>query len=167
MNDESLEVLDKFKYLGATLTKYGKSEIEINISRATATSTLVRLITIWMSRNISLHTKILLYNSLILSILLYSNETWILTERLERRITAFEHNTYKRILGITYRERKTNYYVYQIIFECICQVEHLLSKVKRRKMSYFGHTMHYDSLNKTVIQGCVFSKRRRGRSRKN
>ena len=27
--------------------------------------------------------------------------------------------------------------------------------------------MRYDSLNKTVIQGCVFGKRRRGRPRKN
>ena len=34
-------------------------------------------------------------------------------------------------------------------------------------MSYFGHTMRYDSLNKTVIEGYVFGKRRRGRSRKN
>ena len=34
-------------------------------------------------------------------------------------------------------------------------------------LSYFGHTMRYDSLNKTVIQGCVFGKRRRGLFRKN
>ena len=104
--------------------------------------------------------KILLYNSLILSILLYGCETWILSERLERRITAFEHKAYKRSMEITYREIKTNYYVYQIIVEGIYQVEHLLSKVKIRKISYFGHTMRYASLNKTLIQGCVFGKRR-------
>ena len=68
---------------------------------ATETSALVRLITIWKSRNISLQTKILLYNSLILSIQLYGCETWTLTERLERRITAFEHKAYRKILGIT------------------------------------------------------------------
>ena len=31
MNNEPLEVVDKLKYLGATLTKDGKSETEINI----------------------------------------------------------------------------------------------------------------------------------------
>ena len=31
INDEPLEVVDTFKYLGVTLTKDGKSEIEINI----------------------------------------------------------------------------------------------------------------------------------------
>ena len=29
-----------------------------------------------------------------------------------------------------------------IIIECIGQIEHLLSTVKRRNMSYFGHTHH-------------------------
>ena len=42
MNDTPLEVVDIFKYSGATLTKDGQSEIEINIRIATATSTLVR-----------------------------------------------------------------------------------------------------------------------------
>ena len=64
----------------------------------------------------------LLYNSLILSILLYGCETWTLTERLEIIITTIKHKAYTRILGITYRERKTNYYVYQIIVECICKL---------------------------------------------
>ena len=42
MNDEPLEVVDTFKYLSATLTKDGKSETDINIIMATATSALVR-----------------------------------------------------------------------------------------------------------------------------
>ena len=102
--------------------KDGKSETGINIRMATAASALVRLITIWESRNISLHTQLLLYKSLILSILLYCCETWIITEILERRITAFDHKAYRIILGITYRERKTNNYVYQRSVECIGQV---------------------------------------------
>ena len=65
MNDEHLEVystiVDKFKYLGTTLMKDEQSETEIHIRMVTATTALVRLITIWKSRNISLHTKILLY----------------------------------------------------------------------------------------------------------
>ena len=34
-------------------------------------------------------------------------------------------------------------------------------------MSYFGCTMCHASLNKTVILGCIFAERRRGRIRKN
>ena len=55
--------------------KDGRSETEINIRLATEIYALVHLITIFKSRNISLQTKILLYKSLILSILLYGCET--------------------------------------------------------------------------------------------
>ena len=36
---------------------------------------------------------------------------WTLPEILESRITAFEHKSNRRILGITYRERNTNEYI--------------------------------------------------------
>ena len=40
----------------------------------------------------------LLYNSLILSILLYGCEILTLTERLERRITEFAHKAYRQYI---------------------------------------------------------------------
>ena len=49
-----LETVEKFKYLGVTLSKDGKSESEIKIRIATATSALVRLKTIWKSNKISI-----------------------------------------------------------------------------------------------------------------
>ena len=78
-----LETVDKFKYLGVTLTKDGKSEPDIKIIMATATSALVRLKTILKSNKIIIQTKILLYKSLVLSIMMYGCETWTLTEDLE------------------------------------------------------------------------------------
>ena len=57
---------------------------------ATTTSALVILKTIWRSNKISIQTKILLYKSLVFSIMLYGCETWTLTEDLERRKIAFE-----------------------------------------------------------------------------
>ena len=46
INGEILEEVDKFKYLGETITKYGTSEAEIRIRLATSTSALIRLKTI-------------------------------------------------------------------------------------------------------------------------
>ena len=63
MNGETLETIDKFKYLGSTLTKDGKSEKEVKIRLTTANSALVNLSTIWKSRSIALRTKIHLYKS--------------------------------------------------------------------------------------------------------
>ena len=102
MGGKILETVYKFKYLGVTLTKNGKSESEIKIIMATATSALVRLKTIWKSNKFSIQTKILLYKLLVLSIILYGCETLTLTEDLERIIIAFETKSYRHILGISY-----------------------------------------------------------------
>ena len=119
MGGNILEMVDTFTYLGVTLTKDGKSESEIKIRMATVTSELVRLKTIWKSNEISIRTKILLYKSLVLSIILYGCETLTLTEILERRIITFEIKSYRHIIGILYREHKTNshLFVYNTIEE--------------------------------------------------
>ena len=44
--------------------------------------------------------------------------------------------------------------------------ELLLSTVKRRKLSWFGHICRHDTLLKFMLQGYVDGRRRRGRPRK-
>ena len=58
MNGETLDTVDKCKYLGTILTIDGKSEKEIKIRLATANSALVTLSTIWKSNIILLRDKI-------------------------------------------------------------------------------------------------------------
>ena len=133
-----------------------------------ANSALVNLSTIWKSRSISLRTKIHLYKSLILSILSYGCETWSLNETLEKRICAFESKSYRKILEISYREKKTDDYVIKKIIEAIGYVEAiLLSTIKRSKLAHFDHTIRYESLHKVMMQVFVEGKRRQGRPRTN
>ena len=55
-------------------------------------------------KNTTVHCTV--YNSLILYILLYGCETWTLTERLEKRITAFEHKAIKESWGLPTEKEK-------------------------------------------------------------
>ena len=88
MNEEPLEQVDNFKYLGASLSKDGTctAEVRIRIARATASMTSPRKI--WRS-NISFKTKFKLYYSLVLSNLLYGCETWTLMTDTEKRVQEF------------------------------------------------------------------------------
>ena len=57
---------------------------------------------------------------------------------------------YRRILNVSYRDRKTTDYVQQKIEELGGKRERLLQVVKRRKLQWYGKTRH-DSLAKTIL----------------
>ena len=91
MNGQQLEEVMAFKYLGATLTKDGRSTAEIKIRLAIATASMVKLNKIWSSKDINFATKIKLFKTLVLSTLLYGCESWTLTADSTKRIQAFEN----------------------------------------------------------------------------
>ena len=166
MNGQRLEEVTSFKYLGATLTQDGSSSAEIRIRIATATTALVKLQRMWKS-SMSFQAKHKLYRSLVLSIFLYGCETWTLMADTERRIQAFETKCLRKLLRISYKEHKTNEYVYDTVNGLVGPQEPLLATVKRRKLMWYGHIARHTSLCKTVMQGTVEGGRRRGRQRKN
>ena len=71
MNDQKLEEVTSFKYLGAILCKDGTCSAEVRIKIASAMAAMARLNRIWRSNTISFPTKFKLYKSLVASILLY------------------------------------------------------------------------------------------------
>ena len=166
MNGQQLEEVAAFKYLGATLTKDGRSTTEIKVRLAMATSAMAKLTTIWRSRDISFPTKIQLYRSLVLSILLYGCESWTLTAETMKRLESFETKSFRRLLGISWADRKTNDFVRSRVSTLAGPQEPLLSTVKRRKLSWFGHITRHNTLPKTVLQGTLEGGRRRGRQTK-
>ena len=164
MNGESLQEVTSFKYLGATLSKDGTCTAEIRIRIATATAAMARLSRIWKS-NINFHVKFKLYKALVVSIFLYGCEAWTLQKETERRIQAFETKCLRKLLGISYREHKTNDYVLTTVRNLVGPQQPLLATVKRRKLAWFGHLTRHNSLSKTILQGTVEGGRRRGRQR--
>ena len=83
---------------------------------------------------LSLATKLKVYNSLVLSVLLYGCETWTTLKADERKLEAFHMQCQRRILGIGWFHRVTN-------ADVISQTgqEDLASFISRRRMAVFGH----------------------------
>ena len=80
VNDQKLETVTSFKYLGSVITDEGsKPEIPFRIAQATAA--LTRLKPVWIDKSISVSSKIRLMHSLVTSISLYACESWTLTEK--------------------------------------------------------------------------------------
>ena len=162
VGDTKLEEVTAFKYLGATISEQG-SKPEIVNRIAQSVSALAKLQTIWRDKNINLSSKIRLMRSLVISIFLYACESWTLNKDLEKRISAFEMRCYRRILGISYKDRITNLEVKHTIQQAIGPYEELLTTVRKRILRWFGHVLRAGGFANTFMQGTVPGKRGRGR----
>ena len=154
-----------FKYLGAVFLDEGfKPEVLLRIAQAAAV--LTKLKPIWRDDNISLGSKMKLMRSLVISIFLYACESWTLTAELEKRMHALEMRCYRRLLNISYKDHVTNEEVCRKSLAAIGEYDELLALVKKRKLRWFGHVSRSSDLAKTILQGTVKGKRKRGRQKK-
>ena len=79
-----------------------------------------------------------------------------------RRIDAFELWCWRRLLRVPWTARRSN----QSILEEISPGISLEGMMLKLKLQYFGHLMQrVDSLEKTLMLGGIWDRRRRGRQR--
>ena len=165
VNNQGLETVSKFKYLGSIISDEG-SKPEILSRIAQTMEALSRLKPLWRNNNLSIATKVRLLRALVLSIFTYACETWTLTAELERKIQALEMRCFRLILNIKYTDHITNNTVKKRIFNHIGRYEELLGIIKRRKLQWYGHITRSNGLSKTILQGTVEGSRPRGRPKK-
>lgn len=90
---------------------------------------------LWRHRSISRKTKLRIYNTAILSILLYGAETWPLTKTLAARIDGFDSRSLRAIENIKWYDRISN----EILRERTQQPPASLQAAQRR-LRWYGHT---------------------------
>ena len=161
IDGERIEQVHRFKYLGATITDDGRSEKEINIRTANAKARFSQMYKLFKSRQLSLTLRKKMLECYIFPIFLYGAETWTLTKKDENKINAFEMWCYRRMARISWKAKKTN--------NEVCQILHtrqtLLNNIKRRKMQYYGHVRRHETIMKKVLEGKMCGRRARGRQR--
>ena len=80
IENEQIEQVDHFKYLGSLFTENGDSSKEIEARIAIATAVVNKAKTLWKNSGISTKTKFTLLRTLVLSCFLYGCETWTITK---------------------------------------------------------------------------------------
>ncbi|KAJ4446764.1 hypothetical protein ANN_13461 [Periplaneta americana] len=99
IGDLSFEGVEKFKYLGATVTNINdtREEIKLRINMGNACYYSVEKLS--SSSLLSKNLKVRIYKTVILPVLLYGCETWTLTLREEHRLRVFENKVLRKIFG--------------------------------------------------------------------
>ena len=97
--------------LGAQVKKDGVVTLGIKrtaLAYARPHASFNRLNEIWRAEDISRRTKVLLFKTLVLSVLLYGCETWKLKKSEEKKLHIFQNKCLRRILRIRWQQDVTN-----------------------------------------------------------
>jgi len=93
---------------------------------------------------------------------MYGCESWTVKKAEHRRIDAFELWCWRRLLRVPWTARRSN----QSILKEISPGISLEGMMLKLKLQYFGHLMQrVDSLEKTLMLGGLWGRRRRGQQR--
>ena len=135
VNGNQVEIVDSFTYLGSTVNKLGSSTDEV-LRRIIITKQSLKSLdkNIWRSK-ISLTTKIRLYNTCILPILLYGADTWTLTTQIRDKLNACDMWCLRHIMRIPYTAHITN----NEIRRTTGQASPVSDTIRRRRLQLFGH----------------------------
>jgi len=86
---QTVEAVDQFLYLGSAINFDGRSTHEIHRRIDMASGVMCRLSNMWQQSRLRLATKLRVYNSLVLSVLLYGCKTWTILKSDKRKLEAF------------------------------------------------------------------------------
>jgi hypothetical protein len=93
------ERVEELKYLGTTLTNRNSIYEEIKSRLKSGNACYHSVQNLLSSRLLSKNTKIRVYRTIILPVVLYGCETWSLTLREEQKLRVFENRVLRRIFG--------------------------------------------------------------------
>ena len=97
---------------------------------------------IWRCRYLCRRTKIRIFKSLVLPVLLYGCETWTLNSDLKRRINAFGNKCLRRIMGYRWNDFVSNQRLLDetesSLITCI---------VRERQLKLYGHVARYPEVD--------------------
>ena len=87
--DQALERVESFTYLGSIVFITRGSEEDVEARCRKAQCMFYMLSPVWRSQYISLWTKLRIFNSNVKSVLLYGSETWRLTSSFIKKLQSF------------------------------------------------------------------------------
>ena len=99
---------------------------------------------------------------MVFPVVMYGCESWTVKKAKHQRIDAFELWCWRRLLRVPWTAKRSN----QSILKEISPGIFLEGMMLKLKLQYFGHLMRrVDSLEKTLMLGGIWGKRKRGQQR--
>ena len=148
---QRLQVVDKFTYLGSTLSRVVHIDDEVNARIAKASAAFGRLRgSIWDQIGIRLDTKLKIYRSVGLPTLLYACETWTVYQLHAKRLNHCHTSCLRKLLKIKWQDRIPDT---EVLKRAGMQSIHTLLKLAQLRWTGLVIRMPDEHLPKKILYG--------------
>ena len=130
---EAIKHVTDFKYLGSQMAS---SASDFKRRKALAWGAFWKLERLWRSSELPILTKIKLFHTTCVTILLYGCESWVLSQDMECKINAFATSSYRVMLNIKRRDHVSTSIIYSMT-----DTQPLVHCVRKRQLSFLGHVL--------------------------
>ncbi|GFN93972.1 endonuclease-reverse transcriptase [Plakobranchus ocellatus] len=110
---------------------------------------------------ISIRTRRRALECYIEPILMYGCEAWTISKQTQKKLEATEMWFLRRMMQISWTAKKTN----DTVLEEADTTRLLISKIRKRQATFFGHVMRREKLENLVTTGMLEGKCSRGKQR--
>ena len=157
----NLRQVNKFKYLGVTISEEGGSEEAVRARVSAAWGKWRDIFGVIRDKNMPRKLKNKLYMTVIRPVLLYGAECWTVRKKEEQILEKTEMRMLRRIKGITLRDR-----VRSVDIRKELGVSSIQEKVREMKLRWYGHMQRMEENEVRAVSDMrVPGKRPRGRLR--
>ena len=141
LNNQTLEEVESFTYLGSSIDKSGKASAEVD-TRIEKGGTTYQM---WckkvlQSASLSKATIMRVFRTLVMSVLLYRAETWTITQKDLRKLRTFHMKCLRDILGVTHCDELRNETIL-----CGANEVPIEGQLKHLRLQWLGHAMRMNS----------------------
>ena len=155
MGDGEAPVVEEFKYLGSMLSKNFDDSVTIMARIRLARIAFTKLQkAIFGTRRVALESKKIAYESLVLSLLLYGSECWVVNAENMRLLRRF-HRKCIRIMCRVTRHHTRKHHISTEELEAKLGIHDIRHYVHSRVLRYLGHVFRMDAdRTPSLLQRC-------------
>ena len=136
IDGHQVELVEQFCYLGSIMDTSGRCRPDMLRKIGIASSTMNSLFKVWAQQRLTLATKLRIYQTCIIPVLLYGSDTWTLLKADSNRLQAFHMRCQRRILGIKWQDMVTN-----VTVSIKTGLPPILDIINKRRSALFGHVV--------------------------
>ena len=148
IGSDSIEQVEKYVYLGHTISENGKCVEEIRKRMGIAKSNYLAMHDILSSRRLNIKLRVRMLRCYVISALLYATETWTICQETVTKLESLETWFYRKMLKISYLDRISN----ETVLKRVNESRSLLKEIKKRKLQYFGHLVRHNKHQRQLME---------------